>query len=83
MEVGSDPEGTHFTDSEFPSNLKRVKSMELHYRGAAYETSEIPVQMVEGEVIGHYRGATLRRQQPRHVTVQQPSLRVKYRGAWT
>jgi len=56
--------------------------MELHYRGAVYEPAEAPVEMVQGEVIGHYRGATLRSQQPRRIAVQQPSLRVKYRGSW-
>jgi hypothetical protein len=56
--------------------------MELHYRGAVYESAEASVETVQGEVIGHYRGATLRSQQPRRIAVQQPSLRVKYRGAW-
>lgn len=54
--------------------------MELHYRGAVYESAEAS-ETVQGEVIGHYRGATLRSQQPRRVAVQ-PSLPVKYRGAW-
>jgi hypothetical protein len=55
--------------------------MELHYRGAVYESAKASVETVQGEVIGHYRGATLRSQQPRRVA-QQPSFRVKYRGAW-
>lgn len=56
--------------------------MELHYRGAVYESTEDPVEMVQGEVIGHYRGTTLRSEQPKRIAVRQPSLRVKYRGAW-
>lgn len=55
--------------------------MELHYRGAVYESAEAPIETVQDEVIGHYRGATIRSQQPRRVAVQ-PSLRIKYRGAW-
>ncbi|NJN57240.1 MAG: DUF4278 domain-containing protein [Leptolyngbyaceae cyanobacterium SL_5_9] len=56
--------------------------MELHYRGATYEPAEAPIEMIQGEVIGQYRGAVLRSQQPRRIAVPQPSLRVKYRGAW-
>ncbi|NJL37645.1 MAG: DUF4278 domain-containing protein [Leptolyngbyaceae cyanobacterium SM1_4_3] len=54
----------------------------MHYRGATYEPAEVPVEMIQGEVIGQYRGAVLRSQHPRRIAVPQPSLRVKYRGAW-
>ncbi|HIK57227.1 MAG TPA: DUF4278 domain-containing protein [Synechococcales cyanobacterium M55_K2018_004] len=55
--------------------------MELHYRGAAYETPVNQVEVIEGEVIGQYRGAALKRHEFRNIPAQ-PHPRMKYRGAW-
>lgn len=56
--------------------------MELHYRGAVYEASDNALDVVEGQVIGQYRGAVLRSHDLRQSPAQQPKPRIKYRGAW-
>ncbi|MBD2098428.1 DUF4278 domain-containing protein [Trichocoleus sp. FACHB-591] len=56
--------------------------MRLSYRGAQYE-SELPTfQMMEGDVVGKYRGQNLRLQYPypKHIPVPQTPLDLKYRG---
>ncbi|MBW4490951.1 MAG: DUF4278 domain-containing protein [Trichocoleus desertorum ATA4-8-CV12] len=56
--------------------------MRLSYRGAHYE-SELPTfQMLEGDVVGKYRGQNLRLQYPypKHIPVPQTPLDLKYRG---
>ncbi|MEP0868911.1 DUF4278 domain-containing protein [Trichocoleus desertorum AS-A10] len=56
--------------------------MRLSYRGAQYE-SELPTfQMLEGDVVGKYRGQNLRLQYPypKHIPVPQTPLDLKYRG---
>nr|WP_290222610.1 DUF4278 domain-containing protein [Trichocoleus desertorum] len=56
--------------------------MKLSYRGAHYE-SELPTfQMMEGDVVGKYRGQNLRLQYsyPKHIPVPQTPLDLKYRG---
>ncbi|HEY9861235.1 MAG TPA: DUF4278 domain-containing protein [Candidatus Obscuribacterales bacterium] len=56
--------------------------MRLSYRGAHYE-SELPTfQMLEGDVVGKYRGQNLRLQYPypKHIPVPQTPLELKYRG---
>jgi hypothetical protein len=55
--------------------------MELHYRGAIYESTSTPIETNEGEVVGHYRGAAFRFCQLRRILVQEPRLHLKYRGA--
>lgn len=56
--------------------------MRLSYRGAQYE-SELPTfQMLEGDVVGQYRGQSLRLRYPypKHIPVPQTPLDLKYRG---
>lgn len=55
--------------------------MELHYRGAIYEAPANTVEVLEGEVIGKYRGAELKRHEFRNLPAQ-PHPRLRYRGAW-
>lgn len=56
--------------------------MRLSYRGAHYETELPTFQMLEGDVIGKYRGQNLRLQYPypKHIPVPQTPLDLKYRG---
>jgi hypothetical protein len=56
--------------------------MKLSYRGAHYE-SELPTfQMLEGDVVGKYRGQDLRLQYsyPKHIPVPPTPLDLKDRG---
>ena len=57
--------------------------MRLSYRGAHYENELPTFQMLEGDVIGKYRGQNLRLQYPypKHIPVPQTPLDLKYRGA--
>ncbi|NEQ33712.1 MAG: DUF4278 domain-containing protein [Leptolyngbya sp. SIO4C5] len=55
--------------------------MSLHYRGVEYEPTQPDVVIAEGEVIGRYRGAVVRRHVAKHVPVQPQSEGLKYRGA--
>jgi hypothetical protein len=53
--------------------------MELHYRGAVYQTSEKAIEMTD-DIIGHYRGAEYHVRRPKQPVQQKRHL--KYRGAW-
>lgn len=55
--------------------------MEMHYRGAVYESSPSYVETTERDIIGHYRGAVVRFRRPTALPYQ-PKLHLKYRGAW-
>jgi hypothetical protein len=56
--------------------------MKLSYRGAKYETELPTFDMMEGDIVGKYRGQAIRHRYPypRHIPVPQPSLDLKYRG---
>lgn len=56
--------------------------MRLSYRGAHYETELPTFQMLDGDVIGKYRGQNLklRYSYPKHIPVPQTPLDLKYRG---
>lgn len=55
--------------------------MSLIYRGVKYEPTHNSVAMAEGEVIGRYRGAALKRRTPKHAPKKHPVQGLKYRGA--
>ncbi|MGP1373488.1 MAG: DUF4278 domain-containing protein [Almyronema sp.] len=55
--------------------------MSLHYRGVQYEPTQTKVEMAEGEVIGLYRGAVVRRRVAKHAPAQPSNAGLKYRGA--
>jgi Domain of unknown function (DUF4278) len=54
--------------------------MKLTYRGVAYEHNPPAIDMVEGEIVGKYRGQPWRIEYPRHIPVPQPAADLKYRG---
>lgn len=54
--------------------------MKLTYRGHQYETSFSPVDLVESELTGKYRGQSVHLHYPRHVPVPQTPHPMKYRG---
>lgn len=54
--------------------------MKLTYRGHQYETSFSPMDMVESELTGKYRGQSVQFHYPRHVPVPKTSHPLKYRG---
>lgn len=57
--------------------------MELHYRGVAYNAGSDTLETTEGNVVGHYRGATWRMRQAKvSPQADQSHARIKYRGAW-
>lgn len=55
--------------------------MSLIYRGVKYEPTQYLVEMAEGEVIGCYRGAVLKRCTPKQAPMQRQFQGLKYRGA--
>jgi hypothetical protein len=56
--------------------------MRLSYRGTRYETELPTFEMLEGDVVGKYRGQNLKLQYPypKHIPVPQTPLDLKYRG---
>lgn len=54
--------------------------MKLSYRGVRYDRTSTPVEMVESEGTGHYRGSNYHFTYPRHIPVPQPVVELKYRG---
>lgn len=54
--------------------------MKLTYRGHQYETSFSPMDTVESELTGKYRGQSVQFHYPRHVPVPKTSHPLKYRG---
>lgn len=54
--------------------------MKLTYRGSQYEIATSTISTVSGNVIGKYRGFTLKTQ--RHIDVPLQSLSLLYRGAY-
>jgi hypothetical protein len=54
--------------------------MKLSYRGVRYDSVSTPIDMVESEGVGHYRGSSFHFAYPRHIPVPQPALELKYRG---
>ena len=54
--------------------------MSLIYRGVKYEPSQTPVEMVESEVIGRYRGVALKRRTAKHSPTHRQAQGLKYRG---
>jgi hypothetical protein len=69
------------SDTTKPSNSNKENNiMQLTYRGSQYQLPTSNIQSVPGEVIGKYRGATLRTTQYANVPPSQP-LNLVYRGA--
>lgn len=54
--------------------------MKLSYRGVRYDSVSTPIDMVESEGTGHYRGNNFHFTYPRHIPVPQPVVELKYRG---
>ncbi|WRH67277.1 MAG: DUF4278 domain-containing protein [Planktothrix sp. GU0601_MAG3] len=54
--------------------------MKLTYRGHQYEASFSPIDVVESELTGKYRGRSVQFHYPRHVPVPQTPQPLKYRG---
>ncbi|MBD2072205.1 DUF4278 domain-containing protein [Leptolyngbya sp. FACHB-671] len=54
--------------------------MKLSYRGVRYDSVSTPINMVESEGTGNYRGSNFHFTYPRHIPVRQPVLELKYRG---
>lgn len=54
--------------------------MKLTYRGHQYETSFSPMDIVESELTGKYRGQSVQFHYPRHVPVPKTAHPLKYRG---
>jgi len=54
--------------------------MKLSYRGIPYDSVSTPINMIESEAVGHYRGGNFHFAYPRHIPVPQPALELKYRG---
>ncbi len=54
--------------------------MKLMYRGVSYEHKPMHIDLVESDVIGHYRGAPYKLQYPRHIPVPQSLPALCYRG---
>lgn len=56
--------------------------MKLSYRGVQYDTELPTFEMMEGDIVGKYRGQAIRHRYPypRHIPVPQPSLALQYRG---
>ncbi len=54
--------------------------MELHYRGAVYESSTKSVEMAEGGLMGRYRGAMLFIRHSKQTPTPHYPCAMKYRG---
>lgn len=54
--------------------------MKLTYRGNQYDASFPPVDVVESEITGKYRGQSVQFSYPRHIPVPQTPHSLKYRG---
>ncbi|MGL6136104.1 MAG: DUF4278 domain-containing protein, partial [Planktothrix sp.] len=54
--------------------------MKLTYRGHQYESFLSPMDTVESELTGKYRGQSVQFHYPRHVPVPKTSHPLKYRG---
>jgi hypothetical protein len=54
--------------------------MTLTYRGHQYESSFSPMDTVESQLTGKYRGQSVQFHYPRHVRVPNTSHPLKYRG---
>ncbi len=54
--------------------------MQLNYRGTQYQKHFPPIDIVEGELGGKYRGQTWKIHYPRHMQMTQPSHELKYRS---
>ncbi|PSF39453.1 hypothetical protein C7H19_01300 [Aphanothece hegewaldii CCALA 016] len=54
--------------------------MKLSYRGVAYETDPLGLEINEGDIGGKYRGQDWKYHYPRHMPQLQPKLHRQYRG---
>ncbi|MEB3280177.1 MAG: DUF4278 domain-containing protein [Lyngbya sp.] len=54
--------------------------MKLTYRTISYERHQLPVDIVESELGGKYRGNAWQVHYPRHIPVPLPNPKLKYRG---
>jgi predicted DNA binding CopG/RHH family protein len=63
-----------------PDQDSGVLKMRMSYRGIPYNHEPLPVDTVESQVGGRYRGHGFNFSYPRHIPVPQPILDLKYRG---
>ncbi|MEC4983028.1 MAG: DUF4278 domain-containing protein [Oscillatoria sp. PMC 1068.18] len=54
--------------------------MKLSYRGIGYDRQSLSLEVLEGEIIGKYRGQDIRAKYPRHIPQLQPKVYLQYRG---
>lgn len=54
--------------------------MRMIYRGVAYERDSTPLEMLEGDIAGKYRGNDCKYRYPRHIPQLEPKLYRQYRG---
>lgn len=54
--------------------------MKLTYRGVQYDYQPPTIDMVEGDLLGKYRGNAWKARYPRHIPVPQAPMNLKYRG---
>ncbi len=55
--------------------------MKLSYRGIPYEQAPTSIETTEGEITGHYRGATTTFKARRETPLPDAIVSLKYRGA--
>ena len=55
--------------------------MKLCYRGVEYDYNPPSLEMTEREILGRYRGRSLRFKYVRHIPFPQPIADMKFRGA--
>lgn len=54
--------------------------MQLKYRGATYEYNPTPVAVTDSDVVGHYRGGTVRFHRFKLPNLFHPTFELVYRG---
>ncbi|MEG3436611.1 DUF4278 domain-containing protein [Pannus brasiliensis CCIBt3594] len=54
--------------------------MRMTYRGVTYERDSTPLEMLEGENAGKYRGNDWKYRYPRHIPQLEPKIYRQYRG---
>ncbi|NER82802.1 MAG: DUF4278 domain-containing protein [Leptolyngbya sp. SIO1D8] len=55
--------------------------MKLRYRGVEYDYTPPVLEVSESEMLGHYRGRSLRFSYVKHVPFPQPEANLSFRGA--
>jgi hypothetical protein len=55
--------------------------MKLNYRGAAYESTPVALEMSDRAIIGKYRGIPVRFAVPTEGVIPRASVPLNYRGA--